>query len=65
MPDPTPTKRTEAEARESLGGAISHFAAFHTQVNRDMCADCIDAYAEAVRVMRGDSVREKGMRARE
>lgn len=49
MPETTPKPPTGAEARESLDGAVSHFAAFRTQDNRDVVDDCIDAYAEAVR----------------
>lgn len=49
MPETTPKPPTEAEARESLDDAVSHFAAFRTQDNRDAVDDCIDAYAEAVR----------------
>lgn len=41
--------RTEAEAHVSLIHAIAHYGQFPTPENHRVYADCIDAYAEAVR----------------
>ena len=49
MPDPTPTKHTEAEAHVSLIHAIAHYGQFPSPKNHRVYADCIPAYAEAVR----------------
>ena len=63
--DPTPTKHTEAEARESLGDAISFYAAFRTPDNRDVVDACVDQLAEAVRVAERErlAARVRGMDA--
>ncbi len=45
----TPKSSTEQDAHVSLIHAIAHYGQFPTPENHRVCADCIDAYAEAVR----------------